>query len=82
MPHPLIKDTVGQRNTSAVKLAPYVFGGSTWSEIQTKIFKKFKTKCLGLAERNDDGAWAVLDDDINESHFGRIFALRYGSHTK
>ncbi|KAF0703451.1 hypothetical protein AaE_015372 [Aphanomyces astaci] len=79
---PLIKDTVGQRNTSAIKLAPYVCGGSTWSEIQTKIFTKFKTKCLGLAERNDDGAWAVLDDDISESHFGRIFALRYGSHTK
>ncbi|ETV69517.1 hypothetical protein H257_14879 [Aphanomyces astaci] len=79
---PLIKDTVGQRNTSAIKLALYVCGGSTWSEIQTKIFTKFKTECLGLAERNDDGAWAVLDDDINESHFGRILALRYGSHTK
>ncbi|CAK5117375.1 unnamed protein product, partial [Aphanomyces euteiches] len=77
---PMVKDTVGQRNTSSTKLATYICGGASWSEIKTKIFEKYKAMCLGIAQRNDEGVWSVLDDQVDESSFAKIFSLRSGTH--
>ncbi|RQM22137.1 hypothetical protein B5M09_006287 [Aphanomyces astaci] len=82
----MVKETVGQRNTSAVRLATFVCGGASWSEIlnltKTKIFVKFKDKCLGLAARDDNGAWTIIDEPLNETYFARMFSLRSGSHVR
>ncbi|RHY38975.1 hypothetical protein DYB30_012189 [Aphanomyces astaci] len=78
----MVKETVGQRNTSAVRLATFVCGGASWSEIKTKIFVKFKGKCLGLAARDDNGAWTIIDEPLNETYFARMFSLRSGSHVR
>ncbi|CAK4084013.1 unnamed protein product [Aphanomyces euteiches] len=79
---PMVKDTVGQRNTSSTKLATYICGGASWSEIKTKIFEKYKAMCLGIAQRNDEGVWSVLDDQVDESSFAKIFSLRSGTHVR
>ncbi|CAK4770879.1 unnamed protein product [Aphanomyces euteiches] len=79
---PMLKDTVGQRNSSAMKLATFVCGGNSWSEIKSKIFEKYKSKCLGIAQRDDNGTWSVLDDEVDESQFGQILSFRLGSHVK
>ncbi|KAH9150503.1 hypothetical protein AeRB84_006668 [Aphanomyces euteiches] len=79
---PLVKDTVVQKNSSAKKLGIYVCGGSSWSEIKSKIFQKFCSKCVAIAERDDEGVWRSHGDGVNEANFARIFSLRVGSHVK
>ncbi|CAK4136062.1 unnamed protein product, partial [Aphanomyces euteiches] len=79
---PLVKNTVGERNTSTVKLSTYVCGGISWSAIKSKIFNKFKAKCIGLAVRNDSGDWSVRNGDITEDDFASIFSMKLGSHVK
>ncbi|CAK4715010.1 unnamed protein product [Aphanomyces euteiches] len=59
--HPLVKNTVGERNSSAIKLTTFVCGGASWPDIRAKVFNKYKSKCLGLAKRDDGGAWSVSD---------------------
>ncbi|CAK4527917.1 unnamed protein product, partial [Aphanomyces euteiches] len=65
-----------------MRLTTFVCGGSSWNEIKTKIFSKYKAKCLGLAKRNDDGAWSIADGDIEELDFDKIFSFRHGTHVK
>ncbi|KAH9107817.1 hypothetical protein LEN26_014237 [Aphanomyces euteiches] len=79
---PMLKDMVGQRNSSAMKLATFICGGNSWSEIKSKIFEKYKSKCLEIAQRDDNCTWRVLDDEVDQSHFGQIFSFRLGSHVK
>ncbi|CAK5121335.1 unnamed protein product, partial [Aphanomyces euteiches] len=79
---PLWKETVGQRNSSATKLGTYVCGGSSWSDIKTKIFQKFKSKSVAIAQRDDEGKWESVQGFIDETYFDKIFAFRHGSHTK
>ncbi|RHY00582.1 hypothetical protein DYB36_013118 [Aphanomyces astaci] len=79
---PLVKNTVGERNTSAVKLSVFVFGGASWSAIKASIFEKFKTKCHGLAHRDDAGVWSVRDEQVTEDDFASIFSMKLGSHVK
>jgi len=50
---PLVKNTVGERNTSAIKLSQFVCGGISWNSIKSQIFERYKSKCIGTAIRDE-----------------------------
>ncbi|CAK5152096.1 unnamed protein product, partial [Aphanomyces euteiches] len=60
---PLLKTTVGQRDTSGITLDARVVSGSCFNNILQKLWDEFKGNVKGRAVKSDDG-WAVEAADI------------------
>ncbi|KAG9408201.1 hypothetical protein AC1031_021446 [Aphanomyces cochlioides] len=60
---PLLKATVGQRDTSGITLDARVVSGSCFNDILQKLWDEFKSNVKGRAVKSDDG-WAVEAADI------------------
>eukprot|EP00644_Phytophthora_capsici_P006925 jgi/Phyca11/103933/e_gw1.8.247.1 len=62
---PIVKETVGERDTSGNSLDPFVAGGTTFQDILEKIWEQFSSHVKRRAVKSD-GAWtaepAVIDD--------------------
>ncbi|POM69514.1 hypothetical protein PHPALM_14194 [Phytophthora palmivora] len=55
---PIVKGTVGERDTSGNELDPFVAGGASFQEILEKLWEQFSPHVKGRAVKVD-GAWAL-----------------------
>uniref|UniRef100_H3GJJ0 Uncharacterized protein n=1 Tax=Phytophthora ramorum TaxID=164328 RepID=H3GJJ0_PHYRM len=56
--HGIVKNTVGQRDTSGRVLEIFAANGATFSDIVHKLWKKFSCHVKGVAVKQDD-TWTV-----------------------
>ncbi|ETL38123.1 hypothetical protein L916_10270 [Phytophthora nicotianae] len=72
---PIVKATVGERDSSGDSLDPFVAGGTSFQDILEKIWDQFSFHVKGRAVKSD-GAWAVEPAAIDSWSKFMVFKVK------
>ncbi|ETN12929.1 hypothetical protein PPTG_08941 [Phytophthora nicotianae INRA-310] len=72
---PIVKETVGERDSSGDSLDPFVAGGTSLQDILEKFWEKFSSHVKGRAMKSD-GVWAVEQAAIDSWSKFMVFKVK------
>ncbi|KAG9398109.1 hypothetical protein AC1031_014909 [Aphanomyces cochlioides] len=74
---PIVKATIGQRDTSAATLEDAIFTGNSFDDILPKIWEQFKShvKCRAVKA---DGVWSV--EGVEAAEWSRVMQFKVKKH--
>ncbi|GMG15051.1 unnamed protein product [Phytophthora fragariaefolia] len=74
---PLVKDTVGSRDTLATMPKVFAANGATFSDIMHKLWEQFSCRVRGLTVKQDD-TWSITDPI--EAAWYKAMQFKWNSH--
>ncbi|KAF4139727.1 hypothetical protein GN958_ATG11212 [Phytophthora infestans] len=74
---PIVKNTIGQRDTSGEALDVFAVNGATFNDIIRKIWTKFSCRVKGQAVKRD-GTWSV--EEPLEQSWSKVMQFENGRH--
>jgi hypothetical protein len=75
---PIVKDTVGKRDSFGSVLEDFAANGATFSDILRKIWEKFSGKVKGQAVKKEDGTWSLKIP--TEAAWAQVMQFKWNRH--
>ncbi|RLN94538.1 hypothetical protein BBJ28_00025673, partial [Nothophytophthora sp. Chile5] len=63
---PVLKSTVGSRDSSGTTLSDFVATGSSFQEIMQGLWSAYSPRVKGRAVRDDDDTWSVVVPELSD----------------